>query len=444
MEIENTEGLKREINVFGLASSVLNNVVGAGIFVLPALIAAILGSASVLAYLMCGILILSIMLCFAEIGSKVTVTGGPYAYIQAAFGPFVGFLSYSVFWFGFGVISDAAVANAMVDMLAIPIKELSIPLYRNLFICFVFLFFMFLNIRGVKQGIRFIEINTIVKLIPLLLIVVVGIWNINPQNLTIQEWPSIDKLGKASLLLFFAFAGAETSLTVSGEIKEPKRTVPYGILMGIGIVVLLYILLQIISQGIMGASLVQYKEAPLAKIAEILMGKMGWIMLIGGAAFSIFVSLSGSILLYPRLLFASAKNDLAPRFLGRVHPKYATPFLAIISYTIIDICFSVLGGFEKLATIASATLLTIYLGVVLASIKIRIKDGPLANKGIRLPGGLSIHIFALITISWFLFQLAWNEIFGIVIFLAILTLIYAFIPIFKKMKLSQLRDNGLD
>jgi len=439
MTAENTEGLKREISIFGLASSVLNNIVGAGIFVLPALIAAILASASVLAYIMCGFLIFIIMLCFAEIGSKVTSSGGSYAYIQAAFGPFAGFLSYSIFWFGFGVLSDAAVANAMVDMLSIPFKFLSNPIIRACFLLLVFGFFAFINILGVKHGIRFIVINTMVKLIPLIIIVLVGIWSIDAKNLAITEWPGIDKLGKASLLLFFAFGGAETSLTVSGEIKNPKRTIPYGILLGIGIVIVLYILLQIVSQGLLGPSLVKYPEAPLAKIAELLLGRLGWALLIGGAAYSIFVSLSGSIISFPRLLFASAKNQLAPAYLARVHPKFATPFLAIITYTAFDFTFAVFGGFQQLAVISSATLLTIYLGVVLASIKLRLKGLAENNQGFNLPGGLTIHIFALITICWFLSQLAMNEIIGILLFIALLSGIYLIIPFLKKMKFNSIR-----
>ncbi len=434
MQTENNEGLKREISIFGLASSVLNNVVGAGIFVLPALIAAILSSSSVLAYIMCGILILFIMLCFAEIGSKVTSSGGAYAYIQAAFGPYAGFLSYSIFWFGFGVLSDAAVANAMVDMLSIPFKFLTNPIIRAGFLFIVFGFFAYLNIRGVKHGIRFIMINTMVKLIPLVIIVIVGIWSIDLKNLAITEWPGIDKLGKASLLLFFAFGGAETSLTVSGEIKNPKRTIPYGILLGIGIVIVLYIMLQIVSQGLLGPSLVKYPEAPLAKIAELLMGRVGWALLIGGAAYSIFVSLSGSIISFPRLLFASAKNELAPRYLARVHPKFATPFLAISTYAAFDYTFAVLGGFQQLAVISSATLLTIYLGVILAAIKIRYTNNELNKEGFNLPGGLTIHICALITIGWFLSQLAKNEIIGILIFIAMLSIIYLLIPFLRKLK----------
>jgi len=167
MNTDKTEGLKREIDIWGLAANTVNLVVGAGIFILPALVATYLGEASILAYVFCGILMFAIVLCFAEIGSQVTTTGGAYAYIHAAFGPYAGFLSNSLFWFGTGVLMNAAVVNAMADMLAVFIPALSFPLYRALFFLLIFGGFALINIRGVKYGNGMVKINTFIKLIPL-------------------------------------------------------------------------------------------------------------------------------------------------------------------------------------------------------------------------------------------------------------------------------------
>ena len=127
------DGLRREIGVWGLALNCINIVVGAGIFILPAIVAERLGAASILAYILCGVLITLIMLCFAEIGSKITITGGAYAYIEVAFGRYAGFLTTNIFIFGVAVMANAAVANALADTLAYFFSAFRMPWVRVLF-----------------------------------------------------------------------------------------------------------------------------------------------------------------------------------------------------------------------------------------------------------------------------------------------------------------------
>ncbi len=430
MNSVNSEGLRREIGVLGLAANTLNRTIGAGIFVLPAFVAGYLGETSILAYLFCGILMMLIMLCFSEIGSKITVSGGAYAYIHAAFGPFAGFLANTMFWF-VGILADAAVANAMADMLSIYLPILSETPFRALFFLIVFGGFTFINILGVKHGDNIVKVNTLIKLIPLVILIVVGFFGTSIENLKWHSLPTISKLGEASLLLFFAFAGGEASLNVSGELKNPRKVVPLGILSGMGAVVLFYILIQTVSQGVLGADLVNQKEAPLAAVANKLLGSFGSTLMIFGAIFSMFAALSGSVLSYPRVIFAGANKGWMPQVLAKVHPNFATPYVAIIAYAILDFVFSISGGFKELAVIASASLLTVYLGVVLATIKLRSKE-KIRTTGFRLPGGIAIPIMAAIAILWFLSNLAFKEISSLVIFLAVLSVVYFFIIKSKK------------
>lgn len=429
---EENEGLKREIGVVGLSANAINSIVGGGIFVLPAIVAASLGSASILAYLICGILIILIVLCFAEIGSQITVTGGAYAYIEAAFGPFAGFLANSLFWFGFGILSSAAIANAMADMLSVPFPWLQNEFYRALFFIVIFSSFALINIRGVKQGVAMVKINTLAKLIPLFVLIIVGWFGVSFDNLVWKEWPSVKNLGEISLILFFAFGGGEIALNTSGEIINPKRTVPLGILSGIGVVILLYILIQIVSQGVLGPELSQHEGAPLAAVAEKLMGKFGITLIIMGGAISIFGTISGDVLGYPRLLFAGARDGFFPGFLSRVHKRFATPYWSIIIFTIIALVFSITGGFQQLAVISSASLLLIYLGVVMATIKFRIRRSFPQNGAFKIPGGLTVPILAISAIVWFLTSLARMEAWGILLFLVVLSFIYILIKYFKK------------
>jgi APA family basic amino acid/polyamine antiporter len=223
------ENLEREIGVRSLTLAIINQTIGTGIFVIPALIAVTLGAAAVVTYIVCGILIFLIALCFAELGSKTTASGGVYEYIETAFGPYAGFLANNIYWFGACVISDAAIANALADTLKYFFPSLNNDIFRIAFFILIFGGIALLNIRSVKNGIRFIEFTAFGKLIPLLILVIVGASFISRENLNWTITPTVDNIGSASLLLFFAFMGFETPLSNGGEIKNPKRTVPLGI-----------------------------------------------------------------------------------------------------------------------------------------------------------------------------------------------------------------------
>src|SRR5258708_34448961 len=121
------EGLRREIGLWGLTSNIINVVIGSGIFVLPAIVSETLGAAGILAYLFCGFLITVIMLCFAEVGSKITVTGGAYAYIEAAFGGYLGFITTNIFVFGASVMAGSAVASALAHTMSYLVPQFSDP-----------------------------------------------------------------------------------------------------------------------------------------------------------------------------------------------------------------------------------------------------------------------------------------------------------------------------
>jgi amino acid transporter len=424
MENDINEGLKREIGIVGLASNAINSIVGGGIFVLPALVAGIMGSTAIIAYLICGVASILITLCFAEIGSKVTVSGGAYAYVEAAFGTFPGFLTNTLFWFGFGVLSDAAIATAMADMLAITFPILKLPFFRALFFLAIYGGFAMVNIRGVKQGINIVKVNTLIKLIPLIILITYGWVGVSTKNLQWQQVPSFKDIGEVSLILFFAFAGGEMALNNSGEIQNPKRTVPVGLLLGIGTVVVLYMLIQTISLGVLGPELSVNKEAPLAAVAEKLMGGFGSVLMISGAVISIFGALSGGVLSYPRLLFAGSRNGFLPTFLAKVHPRFATPYWAICTYSLLVMIFSITGGFRQLVIVSSASLLLIYMAVVLSTIKLRLRKDPSPPGTFKIPGGPIIPSITLILILWFLSRLTRNEAIGIALMILILTLIY--------------------
>jgi APA family basic amino acid/polyamine antiporter len=431
MNAASKEKLKREIGVRSLTLAILNMTVGTGIFVIPAIIAQNLGAAAIIAYFVCGILIFLIALCFAEVGSKTTVSGGTYAYIEAAFGPYAGFIANNLFWIGSCLVADAAIANGLADTLKYFFPVLNTELFRTIFFVIIFGGLAILNIRSLKNGIRFIEFSAFGKLIPLVLLVIVGIGFVSTENLQWTTPPTAGSIGTASLLLIFAFLGVETPVTSGGEMKNPKRTVPLGIFFGISAVLILYVSIQLVTQGMLGNSLGS-KASPLASVAGIIFGKAGITLMIVATAISMLGSLAGEILFIPRILYAGARDGIMPKIFSKVHSRYLTPHIAIAFYAFLGFLFAVSGGFKQLAIIASAATLLIYLGVVLATIKLRRTVSVTSEKTFRIPGGIIVPVLAIGVIVWLLSSLSIKELTGIGIFIMAFSVIYLIIKLLKK------------
>lgn len=422
---ESGEGLVRAIGVRTLAANGVNLTIGAGIFALPAAVAVQLGPAAILAYLVCALAICLVFLCFAEAGSRVSRSGGAYAYVEVAFGPYVGFLTGVLLWFGFGVLSDAAIANVLVDSLASVAPWAGTPVPRAALMIAMFATLALINVRGVRQGARFAVGVTLVKLLPLVILVLGGVFAIRGEHLAWPGLPPLESIGAASLLLFFAFGGAETALTASGEIRDPARTVPRGILLAVAGILLLSLSLQIVAQGVLGPELRQAGATPLAATADRVFGGWGQLLLIAGAALSAFGNIAGDVLAMPRALFASARDGLLPMTLARVHPRFQTPHLAIVAYAMMGAFFSVTGAFRQLAIYASASVLVIYLTVCLATIVLQRRDVRLSGEPFRLAGGPLIPLLGAALVTWLLLHATRQEVLGIGAGLLIASVAYA-------------------
>ncbi len=428
------ENLKRDIGTFGLASTVVNMMIGTGIFVLPALAAEKLGAAAIICFLICGVLIFLIALCFAEVGSKVKLSGGAYTYIELAFGPFVGFVANNLFWFGSCVLGDAGIASALAKTLASYIPALNTQFGEILFYLFLFGILTVINIRGAKYGARLSIVTAFLKLTPIVLIIIFGVSHISKENLVWKQVITLNNIGSGTLILFYAFTGIETAVNNGGEFKNPAKTVPRGIFSGILIVLCIYICVQLVSQGMLGDRLVMVKNAPLAAVADQLFGAAGITLVIAGFAFSTLGTLNGEILGNTRILFAGARDGLLPKFLAKVHPKFRTPHFSIIIYSALGFLFAALGGFKQLLILSSASTLLIYLGVVLATIKLRRKSLDATEKSFVIPGGIIVPIIAVAIIIWILSSLSKEEMTGIIVSFIVLSTIFFFMKIFKNKK----------
>lgn len=430
---EPKEDLKRTISLTGLSANIINSVVGAGIFVIPAVVAAGLGSASILAYLICGVLVILIMLCFAEVGSIITNSGGTYAYIETTFGKYAGFITANLYLIA-AVTADAAIANALANIIGT-----FFPVFRGEFIqvsffLIIFAGLAFVNIRGAEQGVRFVTIFSIMKTIPLLFIIFIGFKDIDLTNLYFESIPSLKMLGEVSLVLFFAFQGAEIGLSISGEVMQPQKTIPRAIFLSVLFILILYILIQTVSQGILGNELANYKDNPLGEVAKRIFGPVGLTLISIGAAVSMFGSVSGGVLSNPRVIFSASKDGVIPvDLLSSIHKRFATPHVAILVYATSAFLFASFGGFKQLAVISSAAILIIYLGVALAVIKLRRKGIEAKKAGsFRIPGGYTVPVLSVIIILFFLSSLTAGEIKTTLISIGLLSLIYAGIHLYNE------------
>ena len=252
------EPLLRAIGTFGLAAAIVNITVGGGIFRLPSSVAGSLGAAAPIAYVVCAVAMGLIVLCIADAGSRVSLTGGPYAYVGAALGPYAAFLSGVLLWM-LGLFATAAVATVFAASVGQLVPALA-P-WQPLVLLVTFAFWSLVNMRGVALGARLNAVATVAKLLPLLLIAVGGLFMVRGEHLTVTVWPSAADVARTSLLLVFAFAGVESALVPSGEVRDTARTVPRAIALAMLGTTALYIALQVSAQGILGPALGQAVDA---------------------------------------------------------------------------------------------------------------------------------------------------------------------------------------
>lgn len=419
--------LVRSLGVRTLAASILNVTVGGGIFLLPALVAGGLGRAAPIAYLVCAVAFGLIVLCFAEAGSRVSLTGGPYMYVGAVFGPFVGFVS-NVLIFLLGVVAHAAIGSAFVQALngLLPGYGLGAGLPRGLIIAGFFAFFAAVNMRGVSHGARMIEVATAAKLLPLVAFVVLGALAVRQENLAWQGIPSMAAVGRMSIVLVFAFAGVESALVPSGEVREPSRTVPRAIALAMVSVTILYVSVQVVAQGILGDSLASAKDAPLATAAGQAFGPAGALLLLAGAVISMFGYLSGMMLAMPRTLFAFARDGYLPSALAQVHPVTRVPARAIVTHAIVVTALAISGSFQQLAILSNISALLLYLLCSAAAFELRRRNVQGGGVPFRVPGGPLVPVLSILVILILLSNATGREMASIGIALAVSVAVFFF------------------
>jgi APA family basic amino acid/polyamine antiporter len=394
--------LSRELGTRQLAATIFNYTVGSGIFVLPAFAVLQLGTAAPLAYLACAIIIGLVVMCFAEAGSRVSATGGPYAYVETALGPFVGFVAGCLV-----LATGTSAAGAVASVVARSILSL-VPgapgWVTPMFILLLVSMLVAINYRGVKTGARVIEGITVAKLLPLLAFVGIGVFFIEPANLAWSAVPDMSAVLGTAGIVIFAFSGIEGSLIPSGEVKNPAKTVPRAAFIALGSATLLYLAIQFVALGIMGTDLANDRTTPLASAAGAIAGPTARTILVVGAVVSMFGYLSANVLSEPRGLFAFSRDGFLPRIFSSVHPQFHTPHVAILVYGVVVAIIALSGTYETLAVFANLAALSLYFLCAIAAYVLRKRDVRTDGEPFLAPGGALVPIAACLSLAWLFYE----------------------------------------
>jgi amino acid transporter len=364
------------VGPWALSASIVNTVVGAGIFAVPAALAASVGSYAPLAFLVCALAIGAVAICFAEGGSRIPTSGGAYGYIEAAFGPLVGYVAGTLLWFS-EVLACGGIAAALADVVVSTLPVAARGAVHAGVIVLAIGGIALVNVRGVHHGARLTHAAAVVKLIPLAVFVLAGAFAMHAASFSETAAPTPAGLGRALILALFAFSGMEAPLSASGEVRQPARTIPRALGTSMVSVAVLYVAIQLVAEGILGPSLSR-SSVPLADAMTRLHPALRVLMLAGGAL-SMLGWIGSDVLGTPRVLFAFARDGLLPRVLGRVHARTHTPHVAILSYAGLAMAFGLTGTFAELAILSTLAIAPLYIAGCAAAWR-------LARRGTALAG----------------------------------------------------------
>jgi amino acid transporter len=415
--------LIRGIGIPALTANIVSSTIGAGIFVIPAAVAKGLGAAAPLAFICCAIAMVLFVTCFAIAGSRVSLTGGLYAYVEVAFGRYVGFLA-GILYFLTALGAVAGVVNVLANSVALVVPALDGPIIRIVVMFAVYAILVSINVRGVREGAGMVTVITIAKLLPLLLFIGAGIFFAQAPNLSWPGWPSSNSLGDAVILLIFAFVGIEVALIPSGEVKNPSRTVPRSAYLALVITTIIYILIQVVAQGTLGADLANHPDAPLAESAAKFLGNIGRTVLIAGATISAFGFVTSDILSSPRMIFAFGRDGALPQFFAHVHPKFRSPDVAIVTYATLAFMLSISGTFEQLAVLSNVAVLLMYLLCCASCWALIKRDVRSDGEPFNFPGMKIVPALAIVAIIWILVHATAHEFMVTGVVLAVASIIY--------------------
>jgi APA family basic amino acid/polyamine antiporter len=388
-------GLVRTIGRWSLVALIINTMIGASIFGLPALIAARLGKLSPIGFLVAFAGIAVIAACMAEVASQFRDAGGPYLYARAAFGPFLAIQNGWLTWLT-RIAAVSAVANLFITYLGEFVPRVTAPIARASVLTILIGFLAVVNYRGVTGGNQLSNFFTVTKVSLLAFFVVAGLaalalhpaLRITPPvvHATSADW------FEAVLLMMYSYGGFEAALIASGETRDARKDIPFALFTAIAATTLLYIAVQYLVIHTIpdaGAS-----SAPVVDSARRFLPHWGVQIVAAGTLVSAYGYLSANMLHTPRITFAMGERGDFPAFFGKIHPLFRTPHVSIVIFALLLLVFSIAGDFRWNAMLSSVARLFVY-GSVAAALPVLRKKHPQAN-GFRMPAGILFAVLALL------------------------------------------------
>lgn len=415
------EKLPRNLGLWGIWMLVVNGLIGAGIFGLPSGAAALAGEYSVLVYVFCALLILPIILCFAELGSYFRGTGGPIRYGTLAFGPFIGFQGGWLYYLA-RLISFSANTVLLTDSIAYFIEGAGTGTGRIISLAVICIGLSVINVLGSVESIRSMTLFTVIKFAVLILLPLGGFILLGSEVIPSFESPipPAQDLGAAALLLIYAFVGFEGAVVPAGEAKRPERDMPLGLLLGLAVVAVLYMLIQLVSQAAVPD--LANSKTPLLDVSASLFGSTGAILLMVGVAASVLANLVSSMFSATRVTYALSLEKSLPRWFGEVHSRYLTPANSVIFFGVAAFLLAAFGSFTVLAAMTVLSRLFLY-GMSCAAIP-KLRPQFRGEGRFILKGGYAIPVLGIAACVWLMLQVSERSIWMTAIFVGIGSLLF--------------------
>lgn len=421
------EGLVRGIRRWDLVAVTINGIIGAGIFGLPSKVYGLIGGYSLIAFVACALVVMLIILCFAEVGSRFEETGGPYLYAREAFGRTVAFEVGWLIWLA-RLTAFAANCNLMISYLSVFWAPANTGIIRASIIVVVVITLTIINVLGVRQAAVASNIFTIGKLLPMLVFIGVGVFFLNSSAYALGPRPGVGPFSQSVLLLLYAFTGFEMAVIPAGEIRNPQRDLPRALLIAMAVIATTYILIQIVCIGTLPELAKSTK--PLADAGQRFMGTAGAAIISAGAIISVAGNLNITVLSASRVPFAIAEQQQLPSMFARVHPRFFTPHISIIVTALLMLVLTLKSSFVAALTISTIARLVAYAVTCAALPVLRKKTGaPAAH--FKLRGGVFIAVAALILAAWLLVNSTLYEAIVATIAAAVGMLIYLAYRVFR-------------
>jgi APA family basic amino acid/polyamine antiporter len=361
--------LKRSMGLWMATALVVGNMVGSGVFLLPATLAGAAGPISIVGWLFTGAGAVLLALVFANLGRALPRQGGPYAYAKRAFGDFIGFQTAWGYWIAVWA-GNAAIAVAFVSYLTVFWSEVGDSKLLGALVGIGLIWLLtFTNILGARESGIVQLATTVLKFVPLAVIGIVGLFFIDGGNYEpfSPNGASLSLLSTTAALTLWAFIGLESATVPAEEVKDPERTIPRATIIGTVLATMLYIVATVSIMGIIPTDQLAVSTSPFADAAGEVFGG-GWDKVIALIALvSTFGALNGWILLQGRVPMAAAEDGMFPAPFAKVHGKRRTPvFGLVVSSALVTVLMlmnytkGLVGAFEFVILLATLTTLVPY------------------------------------------------------------------------------------